>query len=150
MFNLCTMLSGISRLLIPRISRGAAANLKYSHNYEGTTNAKDIESVKQVEDELFGRYYGATDSSDLSRRFKSDFRKNKRRTSTTTSSSKLNKVDTPNTWGVTKLTLHDPMFRWIGTCFMALPPSAYPQNIFLPANSSWTLVSEWRSSRRWL
>lgn len=101
------MLANFARL-VPRMSR----SLRTSRSLAGKAqDTQDIESVQRVEDELFGRYYGATDSSNIKKGFRGDSQKYRRRTGPTIKQTQVIKEEVPSPtdpWGTIKLPLHDP------------------------------------------
>lgn len=101
------MLSAFKRL-VPRISRGYCAGIKFDPQH---TEEKELDSVKRVEDELFGRYYGATDSSDIGKRNRSYENKFRRRPAQKSNSLSQIKEMKPNPWRMQRLPLHDPILR---------------------------------------
>lgn len=105
------MLANFARL-VPRMSRSLRTTVTGSRSLAGKAqDTQDIESVQRVEDELFGRYYGATDSSNIKKGFRGDSQKYRRRTGPTIKQSQVIKEEVPyptDPWGTIKLPLHDP------------------------------------------
>lgn len=76
---------------------------------------QDVASVQRVEEELFGRYFGDTDSSDIRRSRRSDARKYNRPKPIRTTTTPLiteKAPRKPNPWGMINLPLHDPVLRY--------------------------------------
>lgn len=103
------MWTGLTCRLITRSLSSALGRHTLAASFASKPKDQEVASVERIENELFGKYYGDTDSSDIRKGFRSDVRRYRKKPlkTTTTASTQAPTPKKPNPWGIINLPLHD-------------------------------------------